>query len=283
MATPNISTGSSIAQAVQRVTTGIRQGDFATRLVQPPNTVAGRSSIAGLRFPIDVPEPHFVLNYGAYSRRDFFSFNRIVAGQIHLPIPKQLVDNDLVTYEQQELGAAGASVQMAASGASNFKDLNMGSLASAAMTNVPELGGTLASKALGPALGGVTAQFGVAPNQFLTVLLKGPGYKKHDFSWTLSPRNATESRLIRDIVKTLKREMAVKRPTLGFFGAPAVFNPMFTRDNYLYKFKPCVLENMSVNYTPSGAPAFYAQTDAPDTVELRLSFLEIEFWFREDF
>jgi hypothetical protein len=66
----------------------------------------------------------------------------------------------------------------------------------------------------------------------------------------------------------------------GFFQAPKIFAPhFFTNEFYLYKFKPCVLENMAVNYTSSGAPAFYSSTGTPDTVELRLSFIEVEFWF----
>jgi hypothetical protein len=131
---------------------------------------------------------------------------------------------------------------------------------------------------------GGQAALGVAPNQFLTVLLKGPAYKKHDFTWTLSPRNRAESENIRQIIYFLKGAMLVRRPTLGFFLPPKIFTPKFNKnDNYLYKFKPCVLENLSVNYSPSGAPAFYSQTGAPDAVELKLSFLEIEFWFSEDY
>ena len=215
-----------------------------------------------------------------------------------MPIPKQLVDNDMTTYEQEELGTAGAAAQgVARQGMNAFSDPAsfMRNVLAESAQGAGLLASSLGKGLAGQALTGVASQLGIAPNQFLTVLLKGPAYKKHEFTWTLAPRNAAESEAIRQIIITLKRAMAVGKPTalgLGFFGAPAVFGLSFLKDTggsssnvnqYLYRFKPCVLENMSVNYTPSSAPAFYAGTGAPDAVELRLSFLEIEFWFKEDY
>lgn len=294
-----ISSGASIAGAARRITSGITQTALATSPFQPPtnNNFANRSSIRGLRFPLDMPKHVFNIGISSFNRIDFFSFSLIIGSSIALPIPKQLVDNDMTTYEQEELKTAGAAAQAATRGASAI--LSDPSEIGSQMLNALSAGGLIAStlgqSALGQVMAGINSQLGQAPNQFLTVLLKGPAYKKHEFSWTLAPRNAAESEAIRNIILTLKRSMAVGKPTatgLGFFGAPAVFGLSFLKDTggsssnvnqYLYRFKPCVLENMSVNYTPSSAPAFYAGTGAPDAVELRLSFLEIEFWFREDY
>ncbi len=294
-----ISSGASIAGAARRITSGITQTALATSPFQPPtnNNFANRSSIRGLRFPLDMPKHVFNIGISSFNRIDFFSFSLIIGSSIALPIPKQLVDNDMTTYEQEELQTAGAAAQAATRGASAI--LSDPSEIGSQMLNALSAGGLIAStlgqSALGQVMAGINSQLGQAPNQFLTVLLKGPAYKKHEFSWTLAPRNAAESEAIRNIILTLKRSMAVGKPTatgLGFFGAPAVFGLSFLKDTggsssnvnqYLYRFKPCVLENMSVNYTPSSAPAFYAGTGAPDAVELRLSFLEIEFWFREDY
>jgi hypothetical protein len=43
-----------------------------------------------------------------------------------------------------------------------------------------------------------------------------------------------------------------------------------------------VLQSVVVNYTPSGAPALYSGTSAPDGVELTLNFTELEYWLGED-
>ena len=127
------------------------------------------------------------------------------------------------------------------------------------------------------------AAFGVAPNQFLTVMLKGPQYKKHEFSWKLSPRNEQESEAVRKIILTLNNAIA-PGVTGAYFTFPKVFEIKFNpNENVLYKFKPAVIESMSVNYAPSGAPAFYRRTNAPDSVELRLQFLELEFWLTGQF
>lgn len=296
MATPNLSTGASIAQNAQRVTRGITQSMLNGNMVQPNNAFIARNSIGRLQFPNDLPEKYyFSLDVSNFSTRSVLNMTVNLTGtlthHIKLPIPKQLVDTDNVQYEQQEIGVSGAAAAGALGTVANIGDIGgqITNITAASLKNfagaalVTAINGVQNATGLN-AMGGVQAALGVAPNQFLTVLLKGPAYKKHDFTWTLSPRSGAESENIRQIIYFLKGAMAVGRPNLGFFQAPKIFTPKFNKnDNYLYKFKPCVLESMSVNYTPSGAPAFYSQTGAPDTVELRLSFLEIEFWFAEDY
>jgi len=296
MAVANLSSGASIAQVTPRVTRGITQAmlNSPSKMVQPQANNS-RSSIGQLQFPEDLPKYYFGLSIDKYSRSSPFSFNVTLNSKIKLPLPKQLVDSDSVLYEQQELNAIGGAALAAGaagkdllegdikSAAGNILQAGMGSLGQGAINLAEAAGGEIfknifdAGKAL----------TGVAPNQFTTVLLKGPTYKKHEFSWTLSPKNVGESNSIKKIIKELKKSMLVGNPgllSLGFFQPAQIFTPhFFTNESYLYKFKPCVLENMSVNYTPSGAPAFYTSTGAPDAIELRLSFLEVEFWFKEDF
>jgi hypothetical protein len=52
--------------------------------------------------------------------------------------------------------------------------------------------------------------------------------------------------------------------------------------DYLYKFKPCVIESMSVNYASAGMPSFFKRSDAPVDVTISLNLLEIEYWLKED-
>ena len=57
---------------------------------------------------------------------------------------------------------------------------------------------------------------------------------------------------------------------------------LFPDDKFMYKFKPCVLKGMSVDYAPNG-PSFYRRTDAPTAVSISLDLQEIEFWTKNDF
>jgi len=286
MAVANLSSGASIAQVTPRVTRGITQAmlNSPAAMVQPESNIS-KSSIEQYQFPADLPKYYFTLGVSDYNRVDAFSFVVNITSTIKLPLPKQLADNDQVSYEQQELG------QMTGALSGGLSSLLQGDVQGAIGNVLGGAAGTAGFAAL-KALGGITglsaiegtqAAFGVAPNPYTTVLLKGPTYKKHEFSWTLSPRTAEESRKVKDIIKLLKNSMFVGLGPGGtFFTPPKIFSPkFFNNENYLYKFKPCVLENMSVNYSPSGAPAFYTTTGAPDAVELRLSFLEIEFWFKD--
>jgi hypothetical protein len=56
---------------------------------------------------------------------------------------------------------------------------------------------------------------------------------------------------------------------------------LYPDDQYLYKFKPCVVESMVANFAPSG-PAFFNDTRAPAEVVISLQLLEIEYWVAED-
>lgn len=285
MATPpNLSSGASISPTPPRVTRGITQSTLTGSMVQP-NTFTPRSSKATLQFPSDLPKYYFSLGISTYARKSIFEFAINATSDIILPLPKQLVDTDTVQYEQKEIGGAAAaavgvgSAMMGQEPASNILNA-LGAMASGLVSQAGAAFGKLTGA---DAIGAGQAVFGAAPNQFTTVLLKGPGYKKHEFTWTLSPRNENESRTIRKIIVLLKNSMFVKN-NIAYFGAPQIFTPkFFINEQYLYKFKPCVLENMTVNYSPSGAPAFYATSTAPDAVEIRLSFLEVEFWFAGEY
>ena len=48
---------------------------------------------------------------------------------------------------------------------------------------------------------------GLAQNPFLTVLFKSPTFKRHSFSWKLSPNSADESNTLRDIIQTFRSNM----------------------------------------------------------------------------
>lgn len=281
-----VASGASVAAAsASPRTRNITQADLFPIRIQNLSDIEGQnnSRVNFLQFPKDRGKYFMTMGMSDYSRKgkNLMEMSLNITDTIILPLPQQMVDNHGVNYEQKELQ------QLAGSTVGGFSELLGGNGSSAMSTFASGALGVLGSVASAVIGGNFTdamaAQFGVAPNQFLTVMLKGPQYKKHEFSWKLSPRNEQESEAIRNIILTLNNAVA-----------PGVFGPLFTfpkvfqlsfspNENLLYKFKPAVIENMSVNYAPSGAPSFYRRTEAPDAVEIRLQFLELEFWLQGQF
>ncbi len=48
-------------------------------------------------------------------------------------------------------------------------------------------------------------------------------------------------------------------------------------------FKPCVIKNVTVNYTPDGTPSFFAQDGYPTAVTLKLDFQETMIHTKKDY
>jgi hypothetical protein len=83
-------------------------------------------------------------------------------------------------------------------------------------------------------------------------------------------------------------------PGLALSGAiftfPKIFQISFSPNPiYMYKFKPAVLEGLTVNYAPGGQPSFYrasGETDGqnpPEGLDIAMQFLELEYWLNGDF
>ncbi len=240
-----------------------------------------------------IDDPKYYLNVSAYdyNRTGVMTLaTTIITDNIFLPLPQQMVDTHHVNYSQEELGLLGAGALGALTATPGIMNSSLASLSAQVDSGqtADAAGGILgrstiqAASSFGPTRSiaqGAMAYAGVAPNQFLTILLKGPSYKKYTFNITISPRNLQQSNRLRDLIKFFNNSMA---PSLRggnlFFGFPKVFKlKMMPNEEYMYKFKPAVLENFSINYTPGGMPAFY-KSGAPEAVTMSLSFLELEFW-----
>lgn len=276
----------------------VTAADLYPMRMQTLSNIEGNSAIGALQFPSDRAKYYMTLGLHDYSRSPSDLMGVIVQAMgklnitntITLPLPQQMIDSHSVNYAEEALGQGlGASTEGSTSlinaMAGNMSNVTqglagiLGAGASTFLQGIKDFTGLNA-----PAL--TQALAGVAPNQFLTILLKGPQYKKHSFTWKLSPRNEGESESIRRIIELLNNSMAPGMSAAGnaFFSFPKIVTLSFMpNSNVLYRFKPAVIENMTVNYAPSGAPAFYRRTEAPDTVEIKLDFLEVEYWLTGDF
>lgn len=129
---------------------------------------------------------------------------------------------------------------------------------------------------------GLFATTGLVNNPQLEMIYNSPVLRKFIFDFRLVPRSDTESQLIKDIIKTFKRESAPiipKSSTGRYLIPPSQFEISFHNgaaqgpvNDYFFKTKKCVLTGINVDYTPNGYATF---TDgAPVETRLQLQFTE---------
>lgn len=254
------------------------------------------ASASLLQYPVDRPKYYMIMNIRKYQRDNLLRIADVTTEDtIILPIPQTLIDSNGVIYEEQEIG------QLTGAGYNKLFGSNVKSKSDIEKqiqnnTGLGYLAQSVGAQTLDAATGLNTsgllaAMTGFSPNQFLTILLKGPEYKRHELSWVLSPRNEMEAERIRLICNKINNSKAPGITAGGlFFTFPKVFELGFMPNSqYLFKFKPAVLESFTVNYAPGGSPAFYKAKSAtngnnpPVGVEIRMRFLELEFWLTGDY
>lgn len=251
-----------------------------------------------LTFPSDLNTavPYITMQFKAYERRSIYQqpFYRDVM-RIALPMPENLGDLTSVNYEKEKLGSALGSIAEALStgvpGVSEAARRAYG-VGIGAAAQLGAYGAGQAARAIGLdaqdanrvlALG--SALSGVTTNPFEVVLFKHPNFKTHGFSWKFVPRDENESKIIRDLVETFKYHSlpGISTSSGVFFSFPEILQIVFRpSDEYLYKFKPCVVDSVQVNYAPN-SPSFYKSTGAPTAVQFSIKVQEIEIWTKADF
>ena len=196
-------------------------------------------------FPQDAGKYYMMLMIQDYKRNNLL---RVSLGSnlkyLRLPMPTNMADTHRVAYEQTPVGfLTGSFIQggpMGLSGAEDFLALKgLSGLVSGGLRN-SRFGAFAQSLGMSEnPMAAYSALTGKSPNQFMTILLKGPEYKVHNFTWRLFPENKNESDQIKKIVALLNNSMA---PTyadgiVSFFGFPKVFSISFRpNENMLYKF-----------------------------------------------
>jgi thymidylate synthase len=284
------------------------KGNRSSVLAKIKNYKDNNSNISQLKFPLITPKYYMRLEISNYDRSNLFELNFNTTSTIILPMPNQLVDNHSVTYDEEQLGVTagnignigGATVKSIYNNSDSLTD-KLQQLINQ-ISNINITGGETASAAVIAARatlkaelvklfpkgaeGAINALSGYSPNEFFTVLLKGPSYKKYTFVWGFYPKNKKESDQIKNIYYTLNNAMAVRYALGGaFWGFPSVFRlSYFPNSQYLNKFKPAVLRDLQINFAPGGSPAFFAgETNPPEAVIITATFEEMEYWLAGDF
>lgn len=270
------------------------------------------TTIDRLAYPAQRPKYYMQIDISSYHRFDgqggnLFSVARLNPEEsIILPLPQQLIDINQVIYDQTQLGQlAGGLVQIGASavnaargnGAASGEMINNGQAAVGGLLSSAIAGASaLAEGAIKTATKGANvpvrdlanaslAVAGYTPNQFITILLKGPSYKRHTFTWLFSPRSEKELQSLMEIMVTINN---AKSPGITAGGALFTFPKVFRvslrpNSKYMYKFKPAVVESFTMDPTGGGAPAFLRPNsndglNGAAVYQCRLDLLELEYW-----
>ncbi len=232
---------------------------------------------------------------------------------IELPIPQDLTDSNSVTWGEDRINALELAALNVAQGAmaGNIGEgaVEAAQLAVTALNtgvNIPTLSGdtqdavraALSGAAIGALGSNVSAKSVIARstgqilNNNLELLFQGVNLRSFPYSITFSPRDPKESRMVKDIIRSLKMAMAPKAGEMEssaqgiFLKSPDVFQLKYLRDGhdhpFLNSFKLCALTGMTVNYTNAGTYTSY-EDGTPVNIRMNLTFKELNPIYHEDY
>jgi hypothetical protein len=260
-----------------------------------------------LVFPRDLPNYPLSMSFDImqYKRRSIFNQPYIKPkGTIRLPVAKNIADKFSMNWtDHSQSPIVGATVEQILS-TGNFNGNMLDNIKTAAAgvgsaaqgfvqglgieetrRTAADLGKSLETNL---SLSDIIQPLGLAENPFLTVLFKQPSFKEHNFSWKFIPRDPEEARIINKIITIFKWALLPDIATetsgtlmnyphmiqVGFFGG----------DNYLYRFKPCVITSFTANYAPAQTPSFFkGSQNVPTEIDVSMNLKEIEYWTKVDF
>ena len=222
-----------------------------------------------------------------------------ITDSIALYMPADVKDTTSASYNGAEMGVLGLA---AASGGKFIQDFQSQDFASAVKNlagsarglveeAVLKIGGGIASAAT---LGTISSEditglankaFGRATNPYMEVLFDKVGMRSFSYSFTFSPRNADETNDVQTIIKMFRFHMLpeLKGTNQRYMTLPSTFdihymyqfNTETANENQFYnKIATCVLNNVTVDYTPDGVKSF--ASGAPTQIKMSLSFDETE-------
>jgi len=260
-----------------------------------PEDTSRRSYRSGLTYPEDLGEYFIIFMFKSYQRKaPITEFIELPQVTINLPIPTNLQEQFNMQYSDKQLGTIG------------FLEENLKPITGTAKEIGQALGSTIRGSidqaTLAPSeavlyglrtLGGISDSIGSASdvatgaimNPFQTLVFQGVNLRTHSFSFKFSPNSRAESEKLKEIINQFKIRMhPAKTSSSLFLTFPDVVDIKFgKKDGTPYFFKTCFLESMTVNYSPQGTPAFFADTFNPVEVELTLNLKEIKPLTRNDF
>ena len=142
---------------------------------------------------------------------------------------------------------------------------------------------TLAGAEGGAAL--VNRAFGQADNPYMEVLFSNMGIRTFTYNFTFAPRNEEERDDVQAIIQLFRFHMSpeLQGAQSRFLTLPSEFDIHYmyiakdgtnSENDYFNRISTCVLENVSVDYTPGGVKTF--ADGSPTQINMGLTFKETE-------
>ena len=205
-------------------------------------------------------------------------------------LPPNVEDNTIAGYNDAKTGVAGFLV------ASGF-EAKSGDSAAIAKSIVGSMEGILKDttmRAIGlvgeifgaeGTAGLAKKAFGEADNPYMEVLFDSMQLRTFTYNFQFAPRNEQESYEVQKIIQLFRFHMAPElRPGVNrYLGIPSTFDIHYmflssagvaSENNFYNRIATCVLQDCSVNYTPTGVKSF--EDGGPTQTTMKLSFKEIE-------
>ena len=144
----------------------------------------------------------------------------------------------------------------------------------------------LAAVGLQKTSGGVSSALGIAANPKKEQTFKGVDFRKFTFDYQFYPRSADEAKNVLNIIQQFKLHMHPEfKSDLNYLWIyPSEFDIIYYTNGVenlnLHRHTSCVLEEMSVNYTPNGNFNTFAN-GMPTQINITLGFRELQILSRE--
>lgn len=245
-------------------------------------TGTGTKKSSDYQFPLDLDKYYIAFAFKKYER---LSPNKTVKpielDSIALPLPRDLQEKMEVAYNTGATGLAGNVIDTI--GANRDNGI-IGATGYAAVYATEKL-----AEKFGDGLKSALSQYiGATINPVVSVSFESPKLRSHSFSWTFAPNNDAESEAIKNIIKTFKQNAL---PNFASDTTAVLTYPNMCQirlypwagssDSYMYDFKTCMIESVSVNYAPDAVVFF--NNDAPGFVKLDINVIEVEYFTARDF
>jgi hypothetical protein len=220
-------------------------------------------------------------------------------GVITLPIPAGIYDSNTVGWNNDSLNmlqeAAGRAADTILKGGTPEKagEEFQGKVKEGVETGdfATALRGKFASLAA-QSSGLAQRTQGAVLNNNVELLFSGPSLRSFSFTFMFYPRSSPEAKMVKQIIRTFKQAMSVKRSESSLLlKSPHTFAISYMTAGqdahpYLNSFKECALTSCGVEYTPDGTYMTYGNSQGEKSMtayRLSLSFQELEPIFDDEY
>ena len=278
------------------------------------STKGNKSPLNLLTFPNNLTGHMMILNFKKYNRV-VEDKKTIKTGQsekivpesedisfVGLPVPQNLQENYSVRMENTEFGLTGAGIRNVLSGAAGTAaKRDIGNAVSGIAGGNLSAGKDLFDKYadvlgqgvsayvrqglgnISPGAAGAWDQTqGNTVNPYLSLIFQGVDIRSHQFNWRFIPESEKESQTLRDIIHEFRvNSLPEANGILLDYPSECHISIVGSEDNYLYFFKRCMVQELSINYAPDTL-SFYANNGAPVAVDINLTLSETSAPTRQD-